>query len=94
MSLTSVQLLSERVAPQPLTPHQGERQREKGRLRERKRRETEGIQKREDEGISEISGGNKECEEEGGFVKDNRGDIEKERLRDGHAYTLNSHALI
>lgn len=79
MSLTSVQLLSERVAPQPLTPHQGERRREKARLRERKRGETERRQRREEEGCSEISGGNEECGRgrglmEGGrerFVKDN-----------------------
>ena len=29
MSLTSVQSLSERVAPKPLTPHQGERDTER-----------------------------------------------------------------
>lgn len=46
MSLTSVQLLSERVAPQPLTPHQGERQREKERLRERNGRQREREQDR------------------------------------------------
>lgn len=54
MSLTSVQLLSERVAPQPLTPHRGGRQIEKRRLGERERSETEGRQKREEEGCSEI----------------------------------------
>lgn len=38
MSLTSVQLLSERVAPQPLTPHWGERERERQKGDKRGRR--------------------------------------------------------
>ena len=83
MSLTSVQLLSERVAPQPLTPHQGgetEREEEKGETeRKKEERGRKGRQKREEEGCSQISGGNEECGRgrglmEGGrerFVKDN-----------------------
>ena len=57
MSLTSVQSLSERVAPQPLTPHQGEREtgREQGgiggggqRGRERDTGEKGIVRKREE----------------------------------------------
>lgn len=46
MSLTSVQLLSERVAPQPLTPHQGRRQRERKGGREKERGERQKGDKR------------------------------------------------
>lgn len=64
MSLTSVQWLSERVAPQPLTPHQ--REREKGRPRERKKRETERRWKREEEGCSGSAEETRSAGEEGG----------------------------
>lgn len=70
MSLTSVQLLSERVAPQPLTPHQG------GRL-EKKRRGTKEAGPRMISVGSEGCGRGRELLEVGGveaerFVKDNR----------------------
>lgn len=50
MSLTSVQLLSERVAPQPLTPRQGEERRE----RETEGRTEEGDKGAREEGCAEI----------------------------------------